>query len=239
MLRRLVPLVILMAGLLVLPFAPALAAPTAADVPVEMKDFEFAPKQITVPVGTTVVWTNTGRAPHNVTFDDLKDANGDPLSSGTQKTGQQYSYTFDQEGTFPYYCVFHGGPGGAGMAGVVIVQAGVPLPAPTTEPVPTAENPAPAPPPGPTAVPAPQECVFMLGFAALHEMIPDVVGDCVANETHNPENGDGLQQTKNGLLVWRKADNWTAFTDGNTTWINGPNGLQSRPNDQRFPREAQ
>jgi len=26
------------------------------------------------------------------------------------------------------------------------------------------------------------------------------------------------------VLVWRKADNRTAFTDGYRTWINGPRG---------------
>src|SRR5262249_13860644 len=51
-------------------------------------------------------------------------------------------------------------------------------------------------------------------------------------------NGDGLQQTAYGLLVWRKADNWTAFTNGSMTWINGPLGLQSRPNDQLLDWEA-
>ncbi len=61
-------------------------------------------------------------------------------------------------------------------------------------------------------------------------MIPSVVGDCLENEHHNPENGDALQRTGGGLLVWRKADNWTAFTDGITTWIAGPAGLASRPN---------
>jgi hypothetical protein len=39
-------------------------------------------------------------------------------------------------------------------------------------------------------------------------------------------------------MVWRKADNWTAFTDGSTTWISGPNGVQERGNDQRFPWET-
>ena len=50
--------------------------------------------------------------------------------------------------------------------------------------------------------------------------------------------GDSVQQTTGGLLVWRKADNWTAFTDGYRTWINGPNGLQQRLNTQRFEWEA-
>jgi len=87
------------------------------------------------------------------------------------------------------------------------------------------------------AAPPPQICDFQLGFAALHDLIPDRVGDCVSDETHNPDNGDALQETTGGLLVWRKADNWTAFTNGATTWINGPCGLQSRPNAERFPWE--
>ncbi len=37
--------------------------------------------------------------------------------------------------------------------------------------------------------------------------------------------------------MWRKADNWTAFTDGYRTWINGPNGLEQRLNSERFPWE--
>jgi len=38
-------------------------------------------------------------------------------------------------------------------------------------------------------------------------------------------------------MAWRKADNWTAFTNGAMTWINGPVGVQSRPNDLRFDWE--
>ncbi len=49
---------------------------------------------------------------------------------------------------------------------------------------------------------------------------------------------DGTQKTTGGLLVWRKADNHTAFTNGHETWINGPNGLQRRLNSERFPWEA-
>ena len=42
--------------------------------------------------------------------------------------------------------------------------------------------------------------------------------------------GNSLQATTNGILVWRKADNWTVFTNGVTTWLNGPYGVQSRLN---------
>ena len=44
------------------------------------------------------------------------------------------------------------------------------------------------------AQPAPP-CQFALGFKALHDLIPDRVGDCQDNESHNSENGDGLQHT--------------------------------------------
>jgi hypothetical protein len=82
------------------------------------------------------------------------------------------------------------------------------------------------------------DCAFRLGFKTLHDLIPSVVGSCVENETHNPQNGDGLQHTSRGLLVWRKDDNWTAFTDGYRTWLNGPNGLQNRLNTERFAWEG-
>src|SRR5919197_684132 len=83
------------------------------------------------------------------------------------------------------------------------------------------------------------DCFFTLGFQALHDLIPQIVGDCLENEHFNLENGNAEQATTRGLLVWRKADNWTAFTDGSTTWINGPQGLASRPNSgPLFPWEA-
>lgn len=91
--------------------------------------------------------------------------------------------------------------------------------------------------PSAIAAPGSAACTFVGGFATLHELAPDVVGDCTEPEHHDPKSGDALQATTRGLLVWRKADNWTAFTDGGTTWINGPYGLQSRPNDRRFAWE--
>jgi hypothetical protein len=94
---------------------------------------------------------------------------------------------------------------------------------------------------GPTLVaPGPalaQNCQFVLGFQSFHSLIPAIIGGCLTNETHNGINGDGLQPTTNGLLVWRKASNTMAFTNGSTSWVFGPFGLQVRPNDQRFPWE--
>ena len=97
--------------------------------------------------------------------------------------------------------------------------------------------------PSATAAPVSADgCQFVLGFKAIHDAMPDIVGDCLVDEHNNPTNGDGLQETSGrngagGLMVWRKADNWTAYTDGYRTWINGPNGLQQRLNTERFAWE--
>ncbi len=86
-------------------------------------------------------------------------------------------------------------------------------------------------------VAAAADCQFVLGFQALHAMLPDTVGDCVENEQHHPGEGATHQRTTNGLLVWQKATNHTSFTDGYHTWVVGPAGLQQRLNTERFDWE--
>src|SRR5206468_7050947 len=85
-----------------------------------------------------------------------------------------------------------------------------------------------------TAAPAPQPppggCSFQLGFKDLHDLIPDVVGDCTEGEHPDPATGNTVQATSTGLLVYRKDRGWTDFTNGERTWINGPCGLRDRPN---------
>lgn len=83
----------------------------------------------------------------------------------------------------------------------------------------------------------PTHCQFVLGFQTLHSLDPADIGDCVDNQAFAP-NGDAQQHTTMGLMAWRKADNWTAFTNGARTWINGPYGLQWRANTVRFCFEA-
>ncbi len=87
--------------------------------------------------------------------------------------------------------------------------------------------------------PAPSPaCQFILGFKTLHDLAPSEVGDCTDNQAFAP-NGDAQQHTTKGLMAWRKIDNWTAFTNGYKTWINGPDGLVSRLNTDRFPWEKE
>ena len=79
---------------------------------------------------------------------------------------------------------------------------------------------------------------FVLGFQFLASQIPTVVGSPLDDEHFDPVTGDSIQHTTTGLMVWRKSDNVTAFTNGSTTWLIGPLGLQSRPNNVRFDWET-
>jgi serine/threonine-protein kinase len=88
----------------------------------------------------------------------------------------------------------------------------------------------------PALRPAP-DCRFVRGFKALRDEIPEVVGACRENEQAQP-NGDVLQTTSRGTLIWRKADGATMFTDGRTRWVRGPYGLQKRAERDRFAWEA-
>jgi plastocyanin len=75
----------------------------------------FDPSAPRVPVGTTIEWSNDGRSPHTVTADDGS------FDSGNQAPGATYRRTFPQPGVYRYYCRYHGGPGGIGMSGVIVV----------------------------------------------------------------------------------------------------------------------
>lgn len=77
---------------------------------------DFSPKSLTVKKGTTVKWTNSDSDEHTVTSDD-----GTSFKSASLTQGASFSFTFEQTGTYPYYCEFHGDRGGQGMAGTVTV----------------------------------------------------------------------------------------------------------------------
>ena len=83
----------------------------------------FIHLDLTVDVGTTVVWTNLDRVQHTVTSGSPSDADpGSLFDSGADfadwvAEGQSYSFTFNQVGVFPYYCRVHGGS----MSGTITV----------------------------------------------------------------------------------------------------------------------
>jgi plastocyanin len=80
--------------------SPAASAPTSGGHAVAIVDNAYDPADVEIAVGETVVWANTGRAPHTVTFTDGED-------SGTLETGAPYERTFEAAGEFPYTCRFH------------------------------------------------------------------------------------------------------------------------------------
>ena len=82
----------------------------------------------------------------------------------------------------------------------------------------------------------PEPCQYIRDFKRLHDLAPDSIGACISRRVFS-SNGDVVQYTINGLVVHRKVDNWTAFTNGHVTLIDGPRGLVSRSNDERFPWE--
>lgn len=76
---------------------------------VTILNFAYDPETITVPRGTTVTWTNNDPTAHTVT--------GNGFDSGSIGTGETYSHTFNDAGTFAYGCTFH-----PNMHGTVVVQ---------------------------------------------------------------------------------------------------------------------
>jgi plastocyanin len=77
---------------------------------VSIVDFAFQPALITVGVGETVEWTNTGDVDHTV------DSDSEIFESGHIHPGRTYRYTFDEPGIFPYHCDIH-----PHMRGMVVV----------------------------------------------------------------------------------------------------------------------
>src|SRR5262245_10749553 len=79
-------------------------------------------------------------------------------------------------------------------------------------------------------------CQFTLGFANFREAVgASIVGDCLEDARYDDVSGDATQATTGGTLHWRKHDNWTGFTNGMRTWVEGPDGVvQDRPIGERF-----
>jgi plastocyanin len=75
--------------------------PAATTAAVGIKDFTFSPTTLTVPVGTTVTWTNHDEVPHTITS-----AVGAFGSSGLSHE-ETFAQTFTKGGTYQYFCSVH------------------------------------------------------------------------------------------------------------------------------------
>jgi plastocyanin len=121
MTRRIVSIGI-MAGALLMGFVSILdgrklvavaAQQKTSTAEVKIDNFSFGPQSLTVPVGTTVVWTNRDDIPHTVVSTD----GAKTFKSKVLDTDEKFSVTFSKVGTYPYFCSVH-----PKMTGKVIVQ---------------------------------------------------------------------------------------------------------------------
>src|ERR1700693_712735 len=84
----------------------------ASGAEVKIDNFSFGPASVTVPVGTTITWTNNDDVPHVVTSDDNK-----MFKSRALDTDDHFSFTFTKPGTYNYYCAIH-----PKMTATIVVQ---------------------------------------------------------------------------------------------------------------------
>ena len=100
---------------------PSEAAIAAADIPadavvVNISKLKYETPEITVKTGQTVVWVNKDTMPHNVEFPAGVAAEA-ALQGAMLKKDQAYSVTFNEAGTYNYFCTPH-----PFMRGKVIVE---------------------------------------------------------------------------------------------------------------------
>jgi amicyanin len=91
--------------------APA-SGPAVHTNSVSIKNFAFAPPDITVVAGTTVTWTNQDGVAHDIFAPPAG------LKSPVLNTNDSYAHTFSKPGTYHYICSVH-----PFMHGTVVVTA--------------------------------------------------------------------------------------------------------------------
>ncbi len=80
---------------------------------VQIHNYIFSPKTLTVAAGTTVTWVNHDEEPHTVTSADRPRAfNAPPIEKG-----EKFSFNFATAGSFKYFCAIH-----PQMIGLIVVK---------------------------------------------------------------------------------------------------------------------
>lgn len=99
------------------PAAPAAPTPPPAPVTVSivagartMTTTAYSPNPLTIPRGTTVTWVNNDTSTHNA-------ASNNVFNTPFIPPGGRESVTFQNAGSFPYFCTIH-----PGMVGTLTVQ---------------------------------------------------------------------------------------------------------------------
>ena len=79
---------------------------------VAISGMQYQPATIRVKAGEQITWTNNASMPHTVTS-----TSDGSLASKRLNRGSVFSHTFEQPGTYTYYCALH-----PSMTGTVIVE---------------------------------------------------------------------------------------------------------------------
>lgn len=87
----------------------------AMEAEVVMENSTFKPQEITVQPGTTITWVNEDSFDHTVTSGTR--GNATDMFDKTVPGGGSFSFTFEEPGTYEYFCSIH-----PGMHGVVVVE---------------------------------------------------------------------------------------------------------------------
>jgi plastocyanin len=125
-------LVVFAIGLFSVPqaFADATVENTAGSSTPGCEPECFIPSTVTIGVGETVTWDNTDTAAHTATSGEGASTGSDGVfDSSLIMAGGSYSHTFDEAGTYPYFCMVH-----PWMVGTVIVGGSASEPADTVPP---------------------------------------------------------------------------------------------------------
>lgn len=67
----------------------------------------YIPLNLEIKSGTTVVWVNEDEVPHTVQSLDNEGNIIGLFNSAPLKTGERFTYTFEKEGVYNYYCSLH------------------------------------------------------------------------------------------------------------------------------------
>jgi plastocyanin len=70
-------------------------------ITIKIDNFAFEPASLTVAKGTTVEWTNADDIPHTVVDKKAR------FKSPALDTDDRYRHTFNEPGTFSYFCSIH------------------------------------------------------------------------------------------------------------------------------------
>ena len=89
-----------MTGIVIIP--PGAAVPGCDDT-----DECYLPYTISVATGATVLWSNDDSAAHTVSSGTIDDGLTGVFDSGLFMAGASFEFTFDEAGTYDYFCMVH------------------------------------------------------------------------------------------------------------------------------------